>query len=168
MGFTMNFEDYEVTKEGQVINTKTGRILKGQANSKGYLRVSLCGKFYFIHRLVAEKYIPNPENKTQVNHIDGNKLNNCVDNLEWMTNKENRRHAVENGLQATGSKCLKKLDWDKVHYIREHLEVSNAKLAKKFNVSPTCIADVKNYRTWKEQLKRYAELTRIRSVRTKR
>lgn len=86
MSRTLTIDDYEITRDGQVINKRTGRILKGQPNGKGYLRVSIGGKLQFVHRLVAIKYIPNPENKEQVNHIDGNKLNNCADNLEWVTN----------------------------------------------------------------------------------
>lgn len=83
---SLTIEDYEITRNGDVINKYTGRVLKGQPNGKGYLRVSIAGKLQFIHRLVAEKYVLNPEGKLQVNHKDGNKLNNCVDNLEWVTN----------------------------------------------------------------------------------
>ena len=77
-------------------------ILKLQKDSKGYLRVRVTvnrQKLSFkVHREVAKAFIPNPENKPQVNHIDGNKTNNAVDNLEWATNKENVHHAQETGL----------------------------------------------------------------------
>lgn len=73
-------------------------------NQKGYLRTMLKNntgkrKHVSIHRLVAIAFIPNPENKPQVNHIDGNKLNNRVENLEWVTNTENNHHAWDNGLK---------------------------------------------------------------------
>lgn len=94
----LTIDDYEITRDGKVINKITNHILSPQPNGKGYLRVSIGGKLMFVHRLVAQKYIPNPEGKEQVNHKDGNKLNNCVKNLEWMTNQENREHAVKNKL----------------------------------------------------------------------
>ena len=93
---------FMITKEGKIFNDKTKRYLKPQKNKNGYLkvRVNIEGKkmSFSIHREVAKAFIPNPENKPQVNHIDGNKGNNCVDNLEWCTNQENVNHAMRNGL----------------------------------------------------------------------
>lgn len=156
---TLTLDDYEITKTGEVINKTNGRHVKGVPNNKGYLRVCIGGRLYFIHRLVAEKFVANPLNKSQVNHIDGNKLNNNADNLEWVTNLENRRHALRNGLQPCGENaCWSKLKEEDVIYILEHREISNKELAKQFNVSPSAISGVKTRRTWK-QLKSYAELT---------
>lgn len=71
--------------------------LKPEETSKGYLRVDLYDKngnrkHFKIHRLVAQAFIPNPENKPQINHIDGNKHNNSITNLEWVTDAENKEH----------------------------------------------------------------------------
>lgn len=76
-----------------------GRKLKPFLSSSGYLQVG-CGPYFKreVHRLVAEKYIPNPDNKPCVNHKDGNKLNNHKDNLEWVTYEENMIHAATSGL----------------------------------------------------------------------
>ena len=146
----LTIDDYEITRDGKVINKQTGHTLAPQPNGKGYLRVSIGKKLMFIHRLVAEKYIPNPENKPQVNHKDGNKLNNCVDNLEWVTNQENRNHAVDNDLQVTGEKCSwAKLTEENVKEIRANPGYENEYWAKKFKVSRSTISDVVNYRTWK-------------------
>lgn len=150
MGMKITLEDYEITKMGEVINLKTGRILKPQPNNKGYLRVQLCGKRYFVHRLVAEKYLPNPNNLEQVNHKDGNKTNNNVENLEWVSNETNHIHAVKSGLLLSGEKCSwSKLNWDKVNFIRENPQISAKELAETFGVSVSTIRDVKNYKIWK-------------------
>lgn len=94
---------YLVSTDGRVKSSKSGRILTQGITHRGYMKVHLCDsdkeRNVFVHRLVAEAFIPNPENKPQVNHIDGNKLNNNVENLEWSTPLENVRHSWKNGLR---------------------------------------------------------------------
>lgn len=143
-------DDYDVTECGDVINKHTGRKLKPQRNGKGYYRVGIGKKLLFVHRLVAEKYVPNPENKEQVNHKDGNKLNNHASNLEWVTNQENRNHAIQNRLHTCGEDCSwSKLTKEQVKFIREHTELTSTELAKIFNVSSKNVRDIRSYNTWK-------------------
>lgn len=95
-----NHPDYEVNNLGDVRNKKTNRILKPQLNrTDGYYRVALNGKCYYVHRLVADAFFDGDHDKIDVNHIDGNRLNNKLSNLEWCTRKENIRHAYINGLK---------------------------------------------------------------------
>ena len=96
----------EVTTEGEVFRVKNGIKKPARINyvceNRNYGRTTAMidgkQKHLYIHRLVAEAFIPNPDNKPQINHKDGNPRNNNVENLEWVTAKENTRHAVDNGL----------------------------------------------------------------------
>lgn len=102
---------YQVSNTGKVRSLcyKNPRILSTGKTGKyrNYLEVKLykdgrgTGKNYKVHRLVAEAFLPNPDNKPQVNHIDGNTFNNDVSNLEWVTDSENQKHAWDNGLHKT-------------------------------------------------------------------
>ena len=94
----------QVSNEGRVRSLLRGfpYYLKQQRDKKGYLRlrIEIKGKSltFKVHRMVAKAFIPNPENLPQVNHIDGNKENNRVDNLEWISNYDNAQHAIKSGL----------------------------------------------------------------------
>ena len=95
-------EDYEITESGEVINTRTGKARALDFNkSVGYLQVDLYKNNkrskHYIHRLVAQAYMPNPDGLPEVNHKDSNRTNNHVSNLEWVSSSGNSIHAVKVG-----------------------------------------------------------------------
>lgn len=94
---------YAISNYGKIKNVKTNKYLKTYINEHGYVEVQLCSNYkkknFRVHRLVALTFIENVNNKPYVNHKDGNKTNNCVNNLEWCTAKENDEHARKNGLK---------------------------------------------------------------------
>ena len=91
---------YEVSNLGRIKRSKNNTIRKQFNNFSNYRKISLRNskqKMYFVHRLVAQAFIPNPENKPFINHIDSCRSNNIISNLEWCTQKENMQHAVSKG-----------------------------------------------------------------------
>lgn len=114
-------EYFEVSSLGRVRNKRTQNFITGDINSAGYCRVMIqangISKRYFRHRLVATVFIPNPQNKPFVNHINGDKSDNSVINLEWVTQSENEKHAFKLGLKRTTNKPFKVIYLDGTYKI---------------------------------------------------
>ena len=117
--------EYDVSDDGQVRNRRTQRILKPVTNNVGRHQVSLRKDGnthqYLVHRLVAEAFIPNPDDKPLVDHIDRNPLNNRVSNLRWCSSAENNRNATK---QTNTSSSFKGVSWDKpCQKWRSHIKI---------------------------------------------
>lgn len=151
---TVRYESlYSVSNLGNVIYKPTGEIKSLRKSTKGYSYIRMYRhkkkKYLTVHRLVAEAFIPNPDNKPFVNHINGIKTDNRVENLEWCTASENTAHAYKIGLRT--QKPLK-LTWEKVNKIRELFasqSITYRELGVMFNISgPTVFKIIKNQK-WK-------------------
>jgi len=152
-GTSMQINGCTLRRDGTILGVK-GRALKPYLNKDGYHSVTVAGKKTKVHRLLAEAFIPNPENKPEVNHIDGDKTNNAVTNLEWATASENRQHAYDTGLRGRAvDRVLAKLSEDDVRAIRSaYLDKYNGwgrAMARKYGVSATVISYIVNWKTYK-------------------
>lgn len=135
-------------------------FLKYGVDGCGYYRTNLAkngmNRTVKVHRLVAEAFIPNPEGKPEVNHVDGNKQNNHVSNLEWCTHGENQNHAYRIGLKSVdGSKnpahklTDEEVDFIRKNYIPRHPEFGTVALSKKFGVHRKTISRITCGNSWK-------------------
>lgn len=154
-----NYENYMVDELGQIWSLpkktrKSTRLIKPLFHPiTGYMHLDLCSngkvKKFLVHRLVAITLIPNPDNKPQVNHINGIKTDNRPQNLEWCTPSENQKHSIKIGIRTTkgvkNSQC--KLSENDVIYIRNSKE-RGCVLAKQFNISQPTICDIQKGRSW--------------------
>lgn len=156
-GRVKSVERVEIMKTG-VKRKRKETIRKATETEKGYLIVNLGGRNsggnYRVHRLVAEAFISNKKELPEVNHIDLNKKNNSVENLEWVSRVENVRHAIGHGKKG-GGKGQKnfnvKLNEKKVIKIREMLKNKNIQIkeiALKMGVSPSSIQAIKRGKSW--------------------
>lgn len=85
-------ENYIIYQDGQIYSIKRNKFLKPNLTKEGYFQVNLSGKVYYVHRLVALKHLPNPNNYKIINHINGIKNDNRLENLEWCTQRHNINH----------------------------------------------------------------------------
>lgn len=171
----LGYEDYQISNKGRVISKERkvrythavtkkehfriteSKFLKVYINNRtGYKFVQLYknkkSKNITIHRLVAINFLQNNENLEQVNHIDGNKHNNTVENLEWCTNEYNHEHATITGLKASKERVsTAKLDSERVRIIRELLKIgiTHEKLAEIFKISRPTISLISENKIWK-------------------
>ena len=111
-------ENYSINEDGTVIHTKTGKIKKAWLGKVGYYYLDLYqnnkSTKIALHRILAMAFIPNPDNKKTVNHIDGDKTNNSLSNLEWATYSENTKHAYDNNLNRCTTKLIENVELHKI------------------------------------------------------
>ena len=152
------FNMYQVSNIGRVKRISKEHCLKPEKDKDGYLKVRLHyrerNKKFFVHRLMAITFIPNPENKPQVNHINGIKNDNRLENLEWVTPSEQIQHAYDTGLQsAKGEKNgQSKLTQEEVYeiYVMENAGYTHQAIADKYCVSRPHITGILNGTYWND------------------
>lgn len=176
------YEEYEISNLGRVKSFKRdrkGKIMKPKFSGE-YLAVTLCAdgqqERKTIHRLVAEHFIPNPSRLPWVNHKDGNKLDNKVTNLEWVTPSENNNHAYEIGLkkgvkgEKHGRSKLNEIDVITIYHLAKSEVIPIKKIANKFGVTFQTVSDIKLEKRWKHltnpQAERVEELEKKLSINT--
>lgn len=147
------FNKYSISKNGEVRHDRLGRIKKNYLNKNGYWAVCLmrdgAGKSTVeVHRLLAKAYIPNPQNKPTVNHIDGDRSNLKLENLEWATYQENCNHGFSMGRRPGNDKISK----DAVKKIREMYSTGRHTqefIGRKFGVTQAQVSSIVLNKSWK-------------------
>lgn len=151
--------NYYVTDDGRIWSERTQKYLSAQYDKNGYVKVQMRSTDnkshrYSVHRLVLENFKPvQGMDKLQVNHKDGNKLNNSLNNLEWTTCKKNINHAIENNLRATINGSAKLTPEQVIEiYRRSWNGENNIKLGKEFGINPDQVGRIKNKKSWEKIL----------------
>jgi hypothetical protein len=150
----------DVYEDGRVwvypyVSRRTGKTVKGRwakhvQHRDGYICVSVPPPVYnkTLHGLVAAAYIPNPLNRKEINHINGIKDDNSINNLEWCTRSENLKHAHRTGLTKGNAKLTTELVRE-IRRLYDDRELSRKQLAAKYNISYSTIIDICSRHTWK-------------------
>ena len=147
-------ENYQISDFGDVYLNRSKKMAVGGLNHYGYKQVTINKIPTTVHRLVAKMFLPNPENKADVNHINGIKTDNRKENLEWCTRSYNTLHQWKNGLVNTrgennAKSKLKEKQVIKIKKLYKTGKYSQAKLASTYNVSQPHIGDIILGQIWK-------------------
>lgn len=147
---------YYAMEDGNIYSASYGGVLKYEITKDGYARVCIGRKHFLVHRLIAKAFIPNPENKKEINHINRDKLDNSVDNLEWVTREENVNFPPTYALRTAHIKCGEECNFstltnDNVIQIIKMINdgMTCKEIAQYFDVTPRSIRNIKNKKTWK-------------------
>ncbi len=151
--------DYHISSLGKIVSFKreknVGRIMKPYLTPKGYLHIDIDNISMSVHRLVLKAFHPTEDMETlQVNHIDSNKENNKLSNLEWCTNLENQRHSWDNGRKsargsATGNSVLVEEEVMEIIKLLKEGELSQRSIAEKYRVSKSTIGKINTKKNWR-------------------
>jgi hypothetical protein len=145
--------NYIVYSDGRVWSKRKIKFMNPSINKPGYFITKINGKAKRIHRIVAETFIPNPLNLPAVHHINNNKLDNNVENLEWTTSEENTKKAYYDKIILPrkgilhGKSKLTEEQAKKIKY--EHKDLTNIQIEKLYNISKSLVCNIKAGRTWK-------------------
>ncbi|ARO62440.1 HNH endonuclease [Bacillus cereus] len=146
------FSSYRISTAGRVFSEISKKFLKPTPHPhSGYMKIKLRpdsgddSVTFYLHRLVATVFLPNFEGKPEVNHMDGNKANNSVWNLQWMTKEENMRHAQIHGL---GNVKLKPIEVESIFYLAHASDMTQEEIGDLYGVTRAVVSDIKNRKTW--------------------
>jgi len=146
-----------ILDSGKIFDADKNCLTPVFENNNGYLKINIrAGKQGYIHRLVAEAFIPNPHNKPCVNHIDGDKKNNHPSNLEWVTYSENNKHAHENGLMPrqdrrgamNGNNKLNEIQVRIIRRLRNDYKMKVRHICELFNIGATTVSEISSGKRW--------------------
>jgi len=166
------FPNYSIHRDGTITNTKTKTTKQPWLGANGYLHVDLYhenkSSKISIHRLLALHFIPNPDNKRTVNHIDGNKTNNDLSNLEWATDSQNMQHAYDNNLNRATNKKISNEAMDEILIRFYNGETLTAIISDYPFSLPTLSTYLEDYVIFKDELDKFnSEKVRQKLIRAK-